>query len=129
MTICLFDRRTHQLQFSGANNPLYLVSEGLLTQIKGDKMPVAIHDLMDVFTLHQLKLKQGDSFYTFSDGFADQFGGPQRKKFLAKNFKNLLLSIQDLSMIEQGNRLDEVFTDYRKEVEQIDDVVVIGVKA
>ncbi len=129
MTICLFDRRTHQLQFSGANNPLYLVSEGLLTQIKGDKMPVAIHDLMDVFTLHQLKLKQGDSFYTFSDGFADQFGGPKRKKFLAKNFKNLLLSIQDLSMIEQGNRLDEVFTDYRKEVEQIDDVVVIGVKA
>ena len=129
MTICLFDRRTLQLQFSGANNPLYLVSEGLLTQIKGDKMPVAIHDLMDVFTLHKLKLKQGDSFYTFSDGFADQFGGPQRKKFLAKNFKNLLLSIQDLSMIEQGNRLDEVFTDYRREVEQIDDVVVIGVKA
>ena len=129
MTICLFDRRTHQLQFSGANNPLYLVSEGLLTQIKGDKMPVAIHDLMDVFTLHQLKLKQGDSFYTFSDGFADQFGGPKRKKFLAKNFKNLLLSIQDLSMIEQGNRLDEVFTDYRREEEQIDDVVVIGVKA
>jgi hypothetical protein len=129
MTICLFDRRMLQLQFSGANNPLYLISEGLLTQIKGDKMPVAIHDLMDVFTLHQLKLKQGDTFYTFSDGFADQFGGPQRKKFLTKNFKNLLLSIQDLSMIDQGNRLDEVFTDYRKEVEQIDDVVVIGVKA
>ena len=129
MTICLFDRKTLQLQFSGANNPLYLISEGLLTQIKGDKMPVAIHDLMDVFTLHQLKLKQGDTFYTFSDGFADQFGGPKRKKFLAKNFKNLLLSIQDLSMIEQGNRLDDVFTEYRKEVEQIDDVVVIGVKA
>ncbi|NOR34417.1 MAG: DUF4154 domain-containing protein [Bacteroidales bacterium] len=129
MTVCLFDRKTLQLQFSGANNPLYLVSDGQLTQIKGDKMPVAIHDIRDPFTLHQLEIKQGDTFYTFSDGFVDQFGGPQRKKFLAKNFKNLLLSVQDLSMIEQGNRLDEVFTDYRLDVEQIDDVVVIGVKA
>jgi len=129
MTVCLFDRKTLQLQFSGANNPLYLISDGQLTQLKGDKMPVAIHDIMDPFSLHHLKLKQGDTFYTFSDGFADQFGGPERKKFLAKNFKNLLLSVQDLSMIAQGNRLDEVFTEYRKEVEQIDDVVVIGVKA
>ena len=129
MTVCLFDRKTLQLQFSGANNPLYLISDGQLTQIKGDKMPVAIHDIMNPFSLHHLKLKRGDAFYTFSDGFVDQFGGPQRKKFLAKNFKNLLLSVQDLSMIEQGNRLDEVFTDYRLDVEQIDDVVVIGVKA
>jgi serine phosphatase RsbU (regulator of sigma subunit) len=129
MTVCLFDRNTLQLQFSGANNPLYVISDGLLSQIKGDKMPVAIHDIMDPFSLHKLNLKRGDTFYTFSDGFADQFGGPKRKKFLTKNFKNLLLSVQDLSMIEQGNRLDEVFTDYRKEVEQIDDVVVIGVKA
>jgi len=129
MTVCLFDRLTLQLQFSGANNPLYLVSDGKLTQIKGDKMPVAIHDIMDPFTLHHLKLKRGDTFYTFSDGFADQFGGPNRKKFLAKNFKNLLISVQDLSMIKQGKRLDEVFTDYRLDVEQIDDVVVIGVKA
>jgi len=129
MTICLFDRRTLQLQFSGANNPLYLVSDGVLTQVKGDKMPVAIHDIIEPFTLHELELKQGDSFYTFSDGFADQFGGPNRKKFLAKNFRKLLLTIQNLSMIEQGNHLEEVFTDYRKEVEQIDDVVVIGVRA
>jgi serine phosphatase RsbU (regulator of sigma subunit) len=129
MTICLFDRKSYQLQFSGANNPLYLISDGQLTQIKGDKMPVAIHDLMEPFTLHELQLKQGDTFYTFSDGYADQFGGPKRKKFLAKNFRNLLLSIQDLPMIEQGNRLDEVFTEYRNDFEQVDDVVVIGVKA
>jgi serine phosphatase RsbU (regulator of sigma subunit) len=129
MTICLFDSESLQLQFSGANNPLYLISEGQLTQIRGDKMPVAIHDEMEPFTLHQLSLKRGDTFYTFSDGFVDQFGGPKRKKFLAKNFKDLLLSVQDLSMMDQGNRLDEVFQDYRKNVEQVDDVVVIGVKA
>jgi serine phosphatase RsbU (regulator of sigma subunit) len=128
MTVCLFDRRTNMLQFSGANNPLYLVTDGVLTQIKGDHMPVAIHDIMDPFSMHQLKLKQGDSFYTFSDGFADQFGGPAKKKFLAKNFRSLILTIQDLPMIEQGNRLDEVFEDYRSGVEQIDDVVIIGVR-
>ena len=74
-------------------------------------------------------ISRRDTFYTFSDGFADQFGGPQEKKFMAKNFRKLLLSVQDLSMLEQGNRLDEVFADYGKEVEQVDDVVVIGVKA
>lgn len=129
MTICLFDRASRALQFSGANNPLYLISGGDLTQIKGDKMPVAIHDIMDPFSLHELRLKAGDTFYTFSDGFADQFGGPKAKKFMAKNFRKLLLSIQDLSMLEQGNKLEEVFAEYRKEVEQVDDVVVIGVKA
>jgi serine phosphatase RsbU (regulator of sigma subunit) len=129
MTVCLFDSRKDSLQFSGANNPLYLISDGVLTQIKGDKMPVAIHEVMSPFKLHQLELKQGDSFYTFSDGFADQFGGPYDKKFLAKNFRNLILHIQDLSMIKQGKRLEEVFTDYRKEAEQVDDVVVIGVRA
>lgn len=129
MTICLYDCTARTLQFSGANNPLYLITGGDLRQIKGDKMPVAIHEVMDPFTLHELKLKSGDTFYTFSDGYADQFGGPQKKKFMAKNFRKLLLSIQDLPMLEQGNRLDEVFADYGREVEQVDDVVVIGVKA
>jgi serine phosphatase RsbU (regulator of sigma subunit) len=129
MTVCLLDRRDNKLQFSGANNPLYVISEGTLTEIKGDKMPVAIHDIMDPFSLHQLYLKQGDTFYTFSDGYVDQFGGPAQKKFLAKNFRNLLLTIQDLSMLEQGTRLDEVFMEYKKGIEQIDDVVIIGVKA
>jgi serine phosphatase RsbU (regulator of sigma subunit) len=128
MTICLLDRNTGRLQFSGANNPLYHVSGGKLTQIKGDKMPVAIHEVMEPFSLHQLYLKQGDAFYTFSDGFADQFGGPSGKKFLAKNFRKLLLTIQELPMIEQGNRLDEVFNEYRNGVEQVDDVVIIGVR-
>ena len=129
MTICLFDMANGKLQFSGANNPLYIVSGGQLTQVKGDKMPVAIHEIMDPFTLHEIELKRGDTFYTFSDGYADQFGGPDHKKFLTKNFRKLLLSIQHLSMIDQGNHLEEVFMDYRQEAEQVDDVVVIGVRA
>jgi len=91
-------------------------------------MPVAIHDEMPPFSLHRVEIKTGDSFYTFSDGYVDQFGGPLQKKFMAKNFRNLLLSVQNLSMIEQGNHLDEVFEEFRKELEQVDDVVVIGVR-
>ena len=128
MTVCVIDHGSDKLYFSGANNPLYHIRNGELTQIKGDKMPVAIHEIMHDFQLHELDLKKGDTFYTFSDGFVDQFGGPNQKKYLAKNFRTLLLDIQDLSMIEQGVRLDKEFETYREGLEQIDDVVVIGVR-
>lgn len=128
MTVCVIDHGNDKLYFSGANNPLYHIRNGELTQIKGDKMPVAIHEIMHDFQLHELDLKKGDTFYTFSDGFVDQFGGPNQKKYLAKNFRTLLLDIQDLSMIEQGVRLDKEFETYREGLEQIDDVVVIGVR-
>jgi len=128
MTVCVMDYETNKLQFSGANNPLYLLRDGVLSRVKGDKMPVAIHEVMDDFSLHEIDLEKGDTFYTFSDGYADQFGGPGNKKFLIKNFRNLIVSIQDLPMVEQGARLDEVFEDYRKDVEQVDDVVVIGLR-
>jgi serine phosphatase RsbU (regulator of sigma subunit) len=128
MTVCLLNQTNNRLYFSGANNPLYLIRKGKLTQIQGDKMPVAIHEIMDPFTIHEIALERGDTFYTFSDGYADQFGGPQQKKFLTKNFRNLLLSVQNLPMIDQGIELERTFEDYRKDVEQIDDVVVIGVR-
>ena len=95
MTVYLLDQENKKLLFSGANNPLYHIRSGELTQFKGDKMPVAIHEIMDPFTLHELTLEKGDTIYTFSDGYADQFGGPMQKKFLAKNLRKLLLSIQD----------------------------------
>jgi serine phosphatase RsbU (regulator of sigma subunit) len=128
MTICVLDRTRKKLWYSGAENPLILISGGELQQVKGDKMPVAIHEVMDPFTLHELELKSGDSFYTFSDGYADQFGGAKQKKFMIKNLRNLLLEVQDLPMIEQGRKLDETFEAYRSELDQVDDVVVIGVK-
>jgi len=96
MTICVLDRSRKKLLYSGAENPLVHISEGNLNLVKADKMPVAIHEIMDPFTLHEVDLKAGDTFYTFSDGYADQFGGPRQKKFMSKNFRNLLLSVQDL---------------------------------
>jgi serine phosphatase RsbU (regulator of sigma subunit) len=128
MTACTVYYENDVLEFSGANNPLYIISGEELIQIKGDKMPVAIHALMDPFSLQEYKLKKGDCFYTFSDGFVDQFGGPNQKKFLSKNFRELLLNIKDMPMVEQGNKLDAAFEKWRADVEQVDDVTVIGVK-
>ncbi len=128
MTVSIIDFDHHKLYYAGANNPLYHFRKGELTQYKPDKMPVAIHARMDKFTLHEIDLQKGDTFYTFSDGYADQFGGPNQKKFLSKNFRKVLLEMQNLPMFEQGKRLDEIFEDYRAELEQVDDVVVIGVR-
>jgi serine phosphatase RsbU (regulator of sigma subunit) len=128
MCVCLIDFENNKMQFAGANNPLWIISNGQLNEIKGDKMPVAIHDNMVPFTNHVVELKKGDTFYIFSDGYADQFGGPQQKKILNKNFKMLLQNIQDLPMLNQGARIDEFFEGWRKDLEQIDDVCVIGIR-
>jgi serine phosphatase RsbU (regulator of sigma subunit) len=128
MTVAVIDFEKNQLYFAGANNPLYHVRRGELTQYKADKMPVAIHEVMDDFSLTTIDLEKGDTFYTFSDGYVDQFGGPKQKKFLSKNFRDVLLEIQNLDMISQGQKLDQVFEEYRADVEQVDDVVVIGVR-
>ena len=128
MCVCLIDFKKNKMQYAGANNPLWIFADGKLNEIKGDKMPVAIHDNMPPFTNHVVDIKKGDTFYIFSDGYADQFGGPQQKKILNKNFKMLLLKVQNLPMLEQGAKIDEFFEDWRKELEQIDDVCVIGIR-
>jgi serine phosphatase RsbU (regulator of sigma subunit) len=126
--VCLLDPEKRSLQFAGAHCPLWIISDGELTEIKGDKMPVAIHDNMKPFTNHWIDLKKGDTFYIFSDGFVDQFGGPNQKKYLSKNFKKTLGKLQASSMYQQGAELDRIFEEWRKDVEQIDDVTVIGVR-
>lgn len=128
ITVCALDIKTGVLEWAGANNPLFLVQNGELTHVKGDKMPVAIHDRMEPFTLNTFKLQKGDTVYTFSDGYVDQFGGENQKKFLSKNFKDVIMSIQDKTMYEQGVKLNEVFEEWKKDVEQVDDVTVIGLK-
>jgi serine phosphatase RsbU (regulator of sigma subunit) len=128
MTVSVIDFDQDKLFFAGANNPLYHIRKGELTQYKPDKMPVAIHERMEEFNMVTVDLEKGDTFYTFSDGYVDQFGGPNQKKFLSKNFRRVLLEIQDLPMYEQGKKLDEIFEEYKADIEQVDDVVVIGVR-
>jgi serine phosphatase RsbU (regulator of sigma subunit) len=128
MTVTVIDFDQDKLYYAGANNPLYHIRKGELTQYKADKMPVAIYEVMDDYNTIALDLQKGDTFYTFSDGYVDQFGGAKQKKFMSKNFKTTLLEIQDIGMIEQGKKLDEIFEAYRADIEQVDDVVVIGVR-
>jgi len=128
MVVCKVDRNNSRMLFAGANNSLYLVREKELTEYKTDKMPVSIHLVMHPFTAHEINLKPGDCVYLFSDGYADQFGGPRGKKFKYLPFKRLLISISDKEMHEQGLQLDREFEQWKGDTDQVDDVVVIGLK-
>jgi len=128
MTVSVIDYDQNKLYYAGANNPLYFIRDNELVQYKADKMPVSIHARMDDYKMISIDLKKGDTFYTFSDGYVDQFGGEFQKKFLSKNFRKVLLEIQNIPMIDQGKKLDEIFEAYKADIEQVDDVVVIGVR-
>ncbi|MCB8999972.1 MAG: DUF4154 domain-containing protein [Bacteroidales bacterium] len=128
ISVCSIDFNTGVLEWAGANNPIFLVQGGELVHIKADKMPVAVYDTMTPFTLQTFQLRKGDTFYIFSDGYVDQFGGENQKKFLTKNFKEVIMTLQDKNMYEQGVRLDEIFEEWKKDVDQVDDVTVIGLR-
>lgn len=123
-----------ELSFAGAHNPVWIYKKGSenLIEIKGDKQPIGKFSNSKPFTTHKETLSKGDSFYIFSDGFADQFGGndtkPTGKKLKTKNFRKLLGSIQELPMEEQKARLFEFFQNWKGEFEQLDDVCVVGVR-
>jgi len=129
LAICIMDKEQKSLTFAGANNPLYYIQNGELNEIKGDRMPVGIHINKDwPFTNHQLKLENVEAIYLFSDGYADQFGGPKGKKFRYKQFKQLLTDIYLLNFEKQKHILEKTFIKWKGELEQIDDVLVAGIK-
>ena len=128
MVVCKIDKQKSRLLFAGANNSLYHIRNKELTEYKTDKMPVSIHLVMHPFTGHAIDLKPGDHVYLFSDGYADQFGGPKGKKLKYVPFKRLLVSISEREMHEQGLQLDREFEQWKGDLDQIDDVVVIGLK-
>lgn len=129
MALCVFNPKTLELQYSGANNPLYHIRENVLTEIKADKMPVGINAIEEEsFTNHSLQLKPGDIVYIFSDGYADQFGGPQNKKFKYGPLKELLIGISNQSMEKQRDELDKVITTWKGDEYQIDDILIFGIK-
>lgn len=128
ISICLIDFSENLLWFSGANNPLYLVRNKELIHYRADKMPVAIHYRMQPFTLHRIELQKGDAFYIFSDGYADQFGGPKEKKYMSNQLKETLVAMSDEPMLKQGERLNEIFEEWRGDNPQVDDVTLIGVR-
>ena len=128
MSICSYDKKKGKLQYSGAYNPLWIIRDGELIVVKADRMPVAIYIKMNEFSCHELECKKGDIIYLFSDGYADQFGGPEQKKYNSKTLKNTLLTIAGLSMEEQKQHLLKEFEEWKGSTKQIDDVALIGIK-
>jgi serine phosphatase RsbU (regulator of sigma subunit) len=128
MDIALCSIEGNILKYAGALNPLIIIRNKKIIEIKADKQPIGQFDNMTPFTTHTFELQNGDSLYIYSDGYVDQFGGAKGKKFKSRAFKDLLLSVQDKSMEEQKVFINETFESWKGEEGQIDDVVVMGVR-
>jgi len=129
IALCVIDLDTMMLQYAGAYNPLYLFRNGELLETKADKMPIGIYIReKESFTNHEIQLQKGDTFYIFSDGYADQFGGPNGSKFKSRPFKLLLEKIQPQSMAQQRETLNTTIDEWRGDIDQIDDIIILGVR-
>lgn len=130
LALCTWNTKTHKVQFAGAYNPVYIFSDGELTELKGDRFPVGtfIGEQIREFTNREVQLKKGDMIYLFSDGYSDQFGGSEGKKLKVRRFRELLKSIHHLPVKEQYDKLYKHLRNWMREYEQVDDIVVMGVR-
>lgn len=145
ISLCALDTKTNKLQYSGAYNPLWIISKKdeiyplakahkneearvALFEIKATKQPVGKYTFQKAFEAHEIQLEKGETIYLLSDGYADQFGGKKGKKFKYKQLKNLLIAIHHYDMTEQKRMLNEAFEQWKGELEQIDDVCIMGVR-
>ena len=131
MNIWTWDKRKNTIEFAGAKNPLIYIQNGELHEIKADKISIGgntFNKTNSKYTNHTIKIDSPTVVYTFSDGYQDQFGGEDDKKFMKSKLKKLLLEIHKLPMKEQNQILNNTFEDWKKDYPQIDDVLLIGVK-
>lgn len=128
ISLCALDRKNMKLEFAGANHPMLLLRNGALKELKGDKQPIGQHISRKNFTNHEMGLEKGDVIYLFSDGYADQFGGKDGKKFKRSRLKEILLEIHKQPMKDQKKFLDKAIEDWRGNLEQIDDILVMGIR-
>lgn len=128
--VCRFRISKNEITFAGAKRPLYIFKKGELIEIKGNKSPIGSfgHELNKRFSEHKISVNPGDTLYMFSDGLQDQFGGEEGKKFMIKKFRELLADIQNLSMPEQGRRIEEEISNWQSNFEQTDDMLLIGIR-
>lgn len=129
LALCCYDKGRKKLQYAGAYNPLYLIRNKELTQIKADKFAIGTYfeDESKKYTNHTLQLQKEDLIYIFSDGYADQFGGVKGKKFMYKRFRDLLLSLTEKDMLTQKSFLNNTIEKWKGSLEQVDDILILGV--
>ena len=144
ISLLCIDSKNKTISWSGAHNSLWYISESEssrlsvraesrtdskeLVEIKADKQPIGKTEYPKPFTTHQIEYKEGTTFYLFTDGFADQFGGPNGKKYMAKNFKQVLVANSHLPFSKQKEVLEQTFQNWVGDLEQVDDVCVVGIR-
>lgn len=127
--LIIIDFKTLEMEFSGANNPLWIIRKNNIIELKADKMPVGRSPKETVsFSNQKFQLQKNDLLFGFTDGFPDQFGGPKGKKFKYKQLEELLISISHEPMEIQNQKLNEVFENWKGDLEQVDDICIIGVR-
>jgi ligand-binding sensor domain-containing protein/serine phosphatase RsbU (regulator of sigma subunit) len=126
--IVRFNQLTNEITYTAAHNAPILISNNELIELSKDKMPVGIGEKKEQFTCHKIQAKQGDMLYLYTDGYADQFGGPKGKKFKYKPLNELLLALSNKSLNEQKQELENNFKNWKGDLEQVDDVCVIGIR-
>ena len=134
VALCVWHKESNLLEYAGANNPVWIIrpikgsKAHEIIELKANRMPVGYHYDVKDFTAQEFQLQKGDAIYLFTDGFVDQFGGPDGKKYKSKKFKEMLLTLQHLSMKDQALMINKEFNDWRGDNEQIDDLCLVGVK-
>lgn len=128
MDIALYAIENETLEYAGANNPLYYFAGQEFKEIRSDNQPIGKCDFPQPYTNHKIELKKGDKFYLFTDGFADQFGGPKGKKFKYQPFRKLFIDNHSKSLDEQKNIFNNTLEQWKGDHEQVDDVCIIGIK-
>jgi len=139
IALCSIDIKKMKLWFSGANNPLYVIrkekNEYVIIEKKGDRMPIGYYSIMSKFTNHEVDIQKGDTIYLFSDGFIDQFGGPDGRKFMMPRFRQMLLDNQELDMSSQKETFINILDEWincpsvqNKHSGQVDDIILLGLR-
>ncbi len=130
IALCSIDRKTNQLEYAGAYNPVWIVRGKELIELRPNKFPIGtfIGEKLNIFTNHTFQLEKNDMLYLFTDGYADQFGGPDGKKFKYKEFQKNLVTNAGKSVEVQKEALESVFNDWRGKLFQVDDILVIGIR-
>jgi len=129
IALCVVDFESHKLQYSGAFRPLYLFRDNELIELKGDSMPIGhYHDEEHSFRNQEMEFRKNDMIYMFSDGYVDQLGGPDRKTYKSKRFKQLLTEVHQKPLAEQKKVLESEYEAWRRNIDQIDDILIMGVR-
>lgn len=129
ISLCLIDYEKHKIQFSGAHRPMYIIRDNELIEFKGNSMPIGINYQEDQsFTSEEIHFDKGEIIYLFSDGYVDQIGGKGRKTYKSDRFKKLLLEIHKIPMKAQEAELIRSFEEWKGEIDQIDDILVLGIQ-